>query len=174
MKSEIVVLDDREIVLRRVKVGDVKSLQRYINALVDEDALITFNEKVTLKEEKEFVKKLMERWHVVAEHDGKVVGIVELHPGIGRSSHVFELGVSVDKGFRNIGLGQVLTRKAVEMARENKKVKILFLSVFSVNKNAVHVYEKVGFRKVALLPKRGFYKGGYIDMIVMDYPLNKI
>jgi L-amino acid N-acyltransferase YncA len=65
-------------------------------------------------------------------------------------------------------------RKAVEMAKKNKKVKILSLRVFDVNKNAVHVYEKVGFKKIALLPKRGFYKGGYIDTIVMDYPLNKI
>jgi N-acetylglutamate synthase-like GNAT family acetyltransferase len=107
MKSETVVLDNRKILLRRVKAGDVKSLQRHVNDLVDEGALILYTKKVTLKQEKEFVKKLMEKEHVVAEYDGKIIGIVELHLGTGRFSHVSDLGISVEKGFRNIGLGRV-------------------------------------------------------------------
>lgn len=56
-----------------VKARRVSSLQQHVNDLVDEDALIMVNERQTLNQEKDFVKQLMKREQLVAEHDGQVL-----------------------------------------------------------------------------------------------------
>jgi ribosomal protein S18 acetylase RimI-like enzyme len=57
------------------------------------------------------------------------------------------------------------------MARKDKEIKIITLRVFSTNKSAIDLYKKIGFKVVARLPKRNYYKGKYVDDLVMDYYL---
>ena len=42
---------------------------------------------------------------IVAEVDGHMVGIVEVRPHLGKMSHVGSLGISIKKGYRDIGIG---------------------------------------------------------------------
>jgi RimJ/RimL family protein N-acetyltransferase len=46
-------------------------------------------------------------------------------------------------------------------------LKVLTLSAFATNKRALHVYEKVGFTRTGVIPKKFFKEGVYIDEIVM-------
>lgn len=47
------------------------------------------------------------------------------------------------------------------------KLKILTLEVYSTNKRAIHVYEKLGFKETGRIPKGLFRNGKYIDQVVM-------
>ncbi len=46
-------------------------------------------------------------------------------------------------------------------------MKVLTLCVFSTNKRAIHVYERVGFARTGYIPRRFFKSGEYVDEVVM-------
>lgn len=160
--------------------GDVKTLVDFINSLVEEDALILVNKTITFQEEKKWVKENLELCRkgeqhlLVAMYKKEVVGTMGLHRGKWRQSHVGTIGVSVKKSYRGIGLGTLLMKTAIGLAKKDPKIKILTLDVYEPNKIARKLYEKLGFKSVAKLSKRDLYKGKYISHIVMEYPLNKI
>ncbi|HEX8965557.1 MAG TPA: GNAT family N-acetyltransferase, partial [Patescibacteria group bacterium] len=89
-----------------------------------------------------------------------------------RSYHIGIFGITIAKDYREIGIGEVLSRTIIE---ESKKqipgLKILSLNVFSPNLRAQSLYKKLGFTQYALLPKGVYYKGDYVDEIKMFLPL---
>lgn len=100
---------------------------------------------------------------VVAEEDGKVVGmcdIIRFRPG-SEESHVAVLGIAIKKEFRGKGLGRKLMERGIELSKG--KFELIRLGVFSVNESAVQLYKSLGFEQYGLLP--GFLKrnGRYFD-----------
>jgi RimJ/RimL family protein N-acetyltransferase len=173
----IVEIGGRKFIARKARLSDAKAALDFINSLVEEDAQISINKKMTLKEESEWIKNQikMERkkqlYSICLFDRNKMIARVDLRKGTGRGSHVAELGIAVRNGYRGIGIGKFLMRKAIEMARKDKDIKIITLRVFSTNKSAIDLYKKIGFKVVARLPKRNYYKGKYVDDLVMDYYL---
>lgn len=178
-KPQKIVLDGKEIILRNPRMNDVKTLLEFINSLVEEDAPILVNKKATLKEEKEWLKdriKLVKKnklHGIFVFHKNEAIGNAEVRKGNWRQSHVGNIGVSVKKNYRGIGLGKLLMKKAIEVAKKDPEIKVLTLSVYPVNKIAMNLYKKLGFKVVATLHKRHLYKGKYVDEYVMDYPIKK-
>lgn len=76
------------------------------------------------------------------------------------------VNVFVKEEYRNKGIGNSLLKKLIDIAiKENKKNITLEVSV--ENKVAIKLYEKNGFKKVAI--RKGYYKG--IDGILMELKL---
>lgn len=167
--------DGKTITLRRPKMSDVKQLLEFINSLVEENAQILVNKRMTLKAEKEWLKEELKsirknKLHCfVAVHKGEIVGVVELKKGKWRESHIAEYAISVKKGYRKVGLATVMSKAILNIGRKDKEIKLIYLRVFHTNKVALNLYKKLGFKKVARLKKRVKYKGRYIDEIVMDF-----
>jgi len=163
------------IFIRPPKKSDVRQLLNFINSLVREEAQISVNAKQTLKQEEEWLLdnlKLINAnklHHLVAVHEGSIIGSVEIRRGRYRESHIGEYRIAIKKGYRNLGIGRRLSEIILEIAKKDKNIKLIYLFVFSTNKKAISLYKKLGFKKTASLPKRIFYKGRYLDMIVMDY-----
>jgi ribosomal protein S18 acetylase RimI-like enzyme len=103
---------------------------------------------------------------VVAEVDGRRVANCEVNPRPGRMSHVGSLGISVKDGYRGIGIGQELMREA-ERHAVAAGIESIILEVFSINERAIHVYEKMGYRRIGAIPDGIKYKGGYVDSVYM-------
>jgi len=173
---ETKIFNGREIKIRELSPKDLKRAKEfldYINSLIEEDAKILFNKKLTLKEEKEWLKNALKgirkRKKIVclAEEKGKIVGISSVEMKDHRQSHVGEFGISVRKGYRGIGLGKYLMKTTLKLAKKRLKPKIVRLWVFENNKIAQNLYKKFGFKKVAKIPKQLQYKGKLISEIVM-------
>jgi len=175
---ETKVLEGKEIKIRRVSKKDLKSVDRFrnfLNSLVSEDALVRANKRMTLKDEtfwlKEELKKIREqnKVYLVAEDKNKIVGSVDISLGHGRENHVCHLGISIRKGYRNIGLGTYLVREITKLAKKELKTqpKIIRLSAYSINKEALAFYKELGFRQAARIPKQAKFKGRLIDEIIM-------
>ena len=94
--------------------------------------------------------------NLAAEVNGKVVANSTLNKRKGISSHTGEIGIIVMKGYRNIGIGTEMLKTLISQAKK-MGLKMLYLGVFSTNKLAYHVYEKVGFKETGRRPKF-FYK----------------
>ena len=63
--------------------------------------------------------------------------------------HRAEFGITVHDDYQNKGLGTILTRYMLDIAREHGLKKV-DLKVVSHNARAIHVYEKQGFQKEGL------------------------
>lgn len=164
--------DGRVVVLRAPKWSDLDDMLGFINSLVEEGAEIATDKKVTRKEEVDWLAMRMsavekdEDIVVVAEVDGRFVGQVEVVPRRGRLRHVGDLGISLRKGYRDVGIGFELMREAEAQARR-RALKLLVLEVFASNSRARHVYEKAGYQVVGRVPRAARRNGEYVDSIIM-------
>lgn len=154
---------DKKIIIRTLVKGDIKrakDFQDYVNSLVREEAKILINKNLTIKEEKEFLEgavkaaKKKSAVQIVAECDGKIVGMSSVKMDRYRRNHVGTLGLSIRNGYRGMGLGEQVIRSVIDLAKKELKpnLKIIMLTVYQDNKPALGLYKKVGFKKVASLP----------------------
>jgi len=143
--------------------------------LIEEDAKILRDKKVSLKEEKEWLKGLLQRIkkreevYLLAKFDEEIVGTAAIKLGPHRQNHVGNFGISIIDGYRGIGLGTHIMKEIIKLAKKElkPKPKIIKLTVFPRNKSALALYKKLGFRRVAKIPKQFQYKGKLEDEIVM-------
>lgn len=84
---------------------------------------------------------------LLARLDERVVGHLRLFTiPFARRKGIGELLIYVHQDFQNLGLGTLMIRKAIELAKERGFHRI-GLTVVADNKWAIKVYEKVGFKK---------------------------
>ena len=164
--------DGQEVVLRTPRWEDLDGFVELINSLVETHADIVTDQRVTRKDEADWLaKKLVllekdEGLDLVAEVDGKVVANAFLERKKGISSHAGELGIIVMNGYQNIGIGTEMLQTMIDQSKEIG-LKMPYLGVFSANKMAYHVYKKVGFKETGRRPKAFYRDGKYIDDILM-------
>ena len=171
-----IIFGSKEIIIRKLSNGDLRNVKRFqdlINSLIEEKAQISLNKKLSLKEEKEWLKRQLgqiknqKTVFLLAECDNKVIGTTGIDLRRGRQEHVGEFGISIRNGYRGIGLGKYLMKEIIKLAKKELKPKIIRLSVFPTNKAAIGLYKKLGFKKVAKIPKQIQYKGKLVDEIIM-------
>ena len=97
----------------------------------------------------------IERWtsnptntiNLLARSEARVVGHLQMFSmPYSRRKGVGELFIYIHQDFQNVGLGTVMMKKAIELARE-RGLHRLGLSVVADNHRAIKVYEKVGFKR---------------------------
>lgn len=175
---ETKIFGDKKIKIREVNSGDfkiVKKFKDFINSLVDDNAKILKVEKVDMKEEKGWMVgvlksiKSKKEVYIFAEHNGKIVGVSNVKQYSGRQNHVGLFGISIRDGYRGIGLGECLAKEVIELAKKRFKpsLKFIRLEVLSNNEPAQGLYKKIGFKKVARIPKQLQYNGELVDELVM-------
>lgn len=175
---EIKTFNNKKIKIRPLLPKDIKKakkFQNFLNSLVEEGAPVHVDKKVSLKEEISWIKnnikdiKKHRKVFLVAENRDIIVGIahIDLYPG--RQNHVGMLGISIRKGYRQIGLGSHLVKEIIKLAKAKLKPspKIIRSSVFSINKPAIVFYKKLGFKKVAKIPKQVKFQDKLVDEVVM-------
>jgi len=175
---ETKIFKDKKIIVREISKSDlknVKKFQDFINSLVREGAMIKANKTASLKEEiewlKEKLKKIKARKEVclLAEHENKIVGNTQITLDWGRQSHVGDFGISIRKGYRQIGLGTYLTKEIIKLAKKRLKPrpKIIRLSAYATNKPAITFYKNLGFKEVARIPKQGKIRDKFVAEVIM-------
>jgi L-amino acid N-acyltransferase YncA len=151
--------------------GDLPEVMEAINSVIREGEYLLVDREITdLESERQWFEKIKEtgRRYLVARVDGKVIGGAALSPLTGKRAHVAELGIYILKSYRNCGLGTLLIKEFIEIARKSG-FEIIQLSAFSTNKRAIHVYRKCGFKKCGKLTRDiKFSDGTYADRIMME------
>jgi len=168
--------DGREVILRTPKWEDLDDALDFINSLVEEDAMILMNKKKTRTKEIDWLANNLKRLEkgefimICAEVDGRMVGICEIEPSFGKMSHTGTLGMSVKKGYRDIGIGLDLLKEAEKHAI-HMRLKTIWLEVFEKNERAIHVYENMGYEITGKIPKGVLHAGEYQDVLLMTRKL---
>ncbi len=106
---------------------------------------------------------------LIAEYNNIIIGTVGIDLNIWRQNHVGDLGITIKKDYRRIGLGDYLMNEGIKLAKIKlePKPKIIRLSVFSTNKPAISLYRKFGLEKIAKIPRQIQYNGKLVDEIIM-------
>ena len=86
--------------------------------------------------------------------------------------HTGLFGIVILSGYRGIGIGQMMVKKALEEALRSG-VWLVELHVFAINEVAIHVYEKLGFRRVGVVPGKMLRNGRLLDEIHMYVDLRQ-
>jgi RimJ/RimL family protein N-acetyltransferase len=104
---------------------------------------------------------------LVADIQGQIIGDLTCNGGSRRATrHSAMLGMSIDREWRNKGIGSLLMTNAIEWAR-NAGISRIELYVFARNQVAIHLYEKFGF-VVEGCRRRAVYRDGeYHDALIM-------
>jgi RimJ/RimL family protein N-acetyltransferase len=106
---------------------------------------------------------------LVAEHEGGLAGILDFSNGHRRRiSHQGEFGMSVEKAWREQGLGAALLDTLLNWAVSNPGIEKVNLRVHATNQRAIALYKKFGFEQEGL-QKKDLKLGAnhYVDTVLM-------
>ena len=96
-----------------------------------------------------------------------MVGLYILHPNnVGRCGHICNASYAVRADQRGRHIGESLVRHSMTTAKELGFRILQFNAVVKSNKSALHLYEKLGFVQLGVIPG-GFKKdnGTYEDIV---------
>lgn len=105
--------------------------------------------------------------YLVAELDGKVVGMIGIHGKTGRKSHCAGIGMMVHDAYQGRGIGTALMAAAIDLADRWLGLMRLELDVYPDNEPARRLYRKMGFVEEGVQKKAVFRDGQYVDLVMM-------
>lgn len=110
---------------------------------------------------------------VAEDAEGKVAGLYILHPNnIGRVGHIGNASYAVERGARGQHIGEALVKDCLLEARAAGFRILQFNAVVDANVHALHLYQRLGFVDLGIIPGGFLMKDGhYEDIHVMYYDL---
>jgi len=167
--------DGREFLIRRPTEGDAENIIHYSKILFEStDQVLTTLEEytITVENEKIWINNFNQNPNalvLVAELDNQIVGLLFFMPNTKKkNSHTGEFGVSVHPHFQGVKIGRILIEVFLTWAKENTPIEKVFLNVFDTNRNAIKLYQDLGFteegRQVKAIKQ---LTGEYVDTIQM-------
>ncbi|WP_204194274.1 GNAT family protein [Staphylococcus sp. GDY8P47P] len=124
-----------------------------------------------LEHENWFQNRMLEkdnRMFVIDLDNEKSIGIVGFKnlDWVNRNSELFiYIG---DEEYWGKGYGTQALELIIKFAFNNLNLHMLYLEVFSYNKNATKTYERLGFKQDGILRQSKFQDGKYYDKIIMS------
>lgn len=136
--------------------GDLPSLAKLYERVVAEGTSYPHDQLLT---EEEFQDYWVRGKHTVVAYErprkpgGELLGVFYFKPNWpGRAKHVANAGFIVVPEWRNRGLGWLLGRVMLDYAKDLGYRAVLFNLVFSENRVARHLWEKLGFKVLGVIP----------------------
>lgn len=170
-------INGHTIKFRHLKRSDVDGVWQNFNEVVDEGIFLPVFDPVKSSLEKSSWYDAVKREKEVviiaedknARTSNEVVGQCEIsNIEWDAADHVGNLGIIVQKKYRDMGIGrQLIDLAIIESKRLNDKQKII-LSCFSSNERALHLYKNLGFKKIGERKKQYYIDGVYYDETLME------
>lgn len=159
-----------QINVRKYTDDDVTSMIDIWNEVVEEG--IAFPQKEGLTEEtgKEFFSA--QTYCGVAENTetGELLGMYILHPNnVGRCGHICNASYAVKSSMRGMHIGEKLVTDCMVQAKKTGFGILQFNAVVRTNYAARHLYEKLGFVPLGIIPNGFLLKNGNYEDIVVYY-----
>ena len=153
------------MIIREYTMGDLKQMIMIWNEIVDEG--IAFPQEDLLDEQsgKQFFAS-QSYCGVAVDENNNVLGLYILHPNnIGRCGHICNASYAVSSESRGKHIGEKLVLDCIMQAK-NIGFKILqFNAVVESNIHARHLYERIGFQQLGIIPNGFRMKDGSYENI---------
>ena len=156
------------ITVRAYTEHDIESMIKIWNEVVEDGIAFPQEECLTLATGTAFFAK--QSYTGVAEVDGEVVGLYILHPNnIGRCGHICNTSYAVASQHRGKHIGEQLVLDSLRMGKELGFKILQFNAVVESNIHARHLYERLGFVQLGVIPGGFRMKDGHYENICPYY-----
>ena len=159
-----------KIVIRAYKKADIAAMVDIWNEVVEEGVAFPQEEYLTEESGADFFAG--QTYCGVAENveDGTILGLYILHPNnIGRCGHISNASYAVASKSRGFHIGETLVKDCVEQAGLHGVRVLQFNAVVASNIHARHLYERIGFHQLGVIPGGFRLKNGEYEDICPYY-----
>ena len=137
--------------VRQYKEADLSSMIRIWNEVVEDGIAFPQEDLLTEETGKAFFSE--QSYCGVAQEGERVLGLYILHPNnIGRCGHICNASYAVSRDSRGIHIGEALVKDCLRMGRELGFRILQFNAVVATNLHARHLYERLGFQQLGVIP----------------------
>lgn len=102
--------------------------------------------------------------------NNEIVGLYILHPNnVGRCGHICNASYTVRRDFRGEHIGEKLVLDCLAQAKEKGFRVMQFNAVVANNTHALHLYERIGFTRLGVIPQGFRMPDGHYEDIIPHY-----
>ena len=163
------------IKVREFNESDIQAANEIWNEVVEDGVAFPQEECLTEKSGLEFFKSQSYTGIAYDEETDDIVGLYILHPNnVGRCGHICNASYAVRRDVRGEHIGEKLVLDCISMAKKKGFGVLQFNAVVASNVHALHLYKRIGFTPLGVIPG-GFRMpdGHYEDIIPHYYDLRK-
>lgn len=159
-----------QIIVRKYAKKDLAEMNRIWNEVVEDGVAFPQEELLDQQTGEEFFTA--QTYSAVAEdtENGRILGLYILHPNnIGRCGHICNASYAVSRAARGQHIGEKLVKDCLEQGKIHGFRVLQFNAVVASNKGARHLYEKLGFVQLGVIPGGFRLKDGSYEDICPYY-----
>jgi len=161
---------DNRIMIRRYKAEDVHFMIKIWNEVVEEGAAFPQEDCLTVETGKAFFAGQSACGVAEDMESGAVLGLYILHPNnIGRCGHICNASYAVSSESRGKHIGEKLVKDCIAEAGKLGFKILQFNAVVASNLHARHLYERIGFKQLGVIPGGFRLKNGKFEDICPYY-----
>ena len=158
-----------EITVREFRSEDTKDAIAIWNEVVDQGKAFPQLEDLGVEDGEAFFKEQSYTGIAVNEND-EIVGLYILHPNnIGRCGHICNASYAVRRDFRGEHIGEKLVLDCLAQAKVKGFRIMQFNAVVANNTHALHLYERIGFTRLGVIPQGFRMPDGHYEDIIPHY-----
>lgn len=160
------------IIVREYRGGDVADMVKIWNEVVEDGVAFPQEEYLTDETGREFFAS--QTYTAVAEDadTGRVLGLYILHPNnVGRCGHICNASYAVERTARGLHIGEKLVKDCLAEGVRHGFGILQFNAVVASNTHARHLYERLGFVGLGVIPGGFRMKDGSYEDICPYYHL---
>ena len=140
--------------VREYKREDIPFMREIWNEVVKEGIAFPQTEQLNAEQAEQFFGMQDTCSVAVDNESGEIIGLYILHPNnIGRCSHIANASYAVSGCARGKHIGEQLVLHSMKTAKKYGYRILQFNAVVKSNIYARHLYEKIGFRQLGVIPK---------------------
>ena len=140
--------------IREYTKEDVEEAVKIWNQVVEDGVAFPQEENLTKESGDAFFKEQTYTGIAESKDTGMVVGLYILHPNnVGRCGHICNASYAVKKDIRGQHIGEKLVKDCIVMGKEKGYRILQFNAVVASNIHALHLYHRLGFIKLGVIPQ---------------------
>lgn len=161
---------DNRIMIRKYTPEDIRFMVSVWNEVVEEGVAFPQEDCLTVETGKAFFARQSYCGVAQDAESGEIVGMYILHPNNeGRCGHICNASYAVDSRCRGRHIGEKLVKDCMEQARKLGFRILQFNAVVASNTHARHLYERIGFHQLGVIPGGFRLKNGKYEDICPYY-----
>lgn len=159
-----------ELEVRAYTPDDLPAMIRIWNEVVEDGVAFPQEELLDEITGAEFFAAQTYNAVAVEKTSGQVIGLYILHPNnVGRCGHICNTSYAVKSGLRGRHIGEKLVLHSMEQGKTLGYRILQFNAVVATNANALHLYKKLGFTRLGVIPGGFLMPDGTYEDIIPHY-----
>ncbi len=156
--------------IRKYTVNDIPQMIDIWNEVVESGIAFPQTDALTAQNADALFSEQSFTGVAYGEGTGEILGLYILHPNnIGRCGHIANASYAVKSAARGLHIGEELVRHSLQKGKELGFRVLQFNAVVKTNFGAIHLYEKLGFVQIGVVPGGFLMKDGRYEDIVLFY-----